>query len=481
MSTAGMRPGAWGYRSIWFWLAVGWLVSSADRVVTGPVITWMIQHRIGFMASDSPYALGGLIGSIFFAGYMLTQFPGGYVGDRHGHRTVVIISLFAASIATFLSGLAGTLTVFIAARILTGLGEGMYYANDRSIIADTTPLAERSLAMGVVMTGLSIGITVATLGGAWVVELGRPLLGDAHAWRLPFFVLSAVSLAAAFGVRRALYRTRTPNDRPGAAVRVLGGYSAVFFLLIMGVFLLADGQGLPGWAVSVIELLLAFGLIVYVYRVKGKEIAGAIHDRNLLLLYVAAIPILWNLWFFGFWAISIVSAGADGSFMKAALTAMFTGLSGLLGFPVGGWLADRTLRSGIGRKPVLVGFTVAQGLLTVGFGIYIQNGGQSLMVMAGLLFVAGLFFNALQPISHALTADLASPEHRGSAFGMWNLVGEIGAVLSPVVSGSLRDAYGEWAPAVYLDGGLILASALLLLFLREPRLVPGLHPTVAGA
>ncbi|MHB0668110.1 MFS transporter, partial [Roseomonas mucosa] len=78
-------------------------------------------------------------------------------------------------------------------------------------------------------------------------------------------------------------------------------------------------------------------------------------------------------------------------------------------------------------------------------------------------------------------ADLASPEHRGSAFGMWNLVGEIGAVLSPVVSGSLRDAYGEWAPAVYLDGGLILASALLLLFLREPRLVPGLHPTVAGA
>ena len=55
-------------------------VSSADRTITGPVIIWMIQNKVAFMNTANPYALGGLIGSIFFAGYMLTQFPGGYAG-----------------------------------------------------------------------------------------------------------------------------------------------------------------------------------------------------------------------------------------------------------------------------------------------------------------------------------------------------------------------------------------------------------------
>jgi ACS family D-galactonate transporter-like MFS transporter len=95
-ATAASLP-PYNYKRIWIWLCIGWLVSSADRVITGPVVTWMIQHRVAFMATEHPYELGGLIGSIFFAGYMLTQFPGGYAGDRHGHRTVLVIRLFAAA------------------------------------------------------------------------------------------------------------------------------------------------------------------------------------------------------------------------------------------------------------------------------------------------------------------------------------------------------------------------------------------------
>ena len=44
-------------------------------------------------------------------------------------------------------------------RVITGLGEGAYYSNDRSLIAETTPERERSLGMGVVITGLALGIT----------------------------------------------------------------------------------------------------------------------------------------------------------------------------------------------------------------------------------------------------------------------------------------------------------------------------------
>jgi ACS family D-galactonate transporter-like MFS transporter len=452
---------------IWLLLCLGWIVSSADRAVTGPVVTWMIQHKAAFMDAPDPYALGGLIGSIFFAGYMLTQFPGGYVGDRHGHRSVIAISLFWAALATLLSGLAAALVVFMAVRIFTGLGEGIYYANDRAVIAETTPPARRSLAMGIVITGLSIGITLAIAATPLLVRLGAALMGERDAWRMPFFALSVLSAAIAWVVWKGLAPTRTKHDQPARALAALAPYTAVFFVLIFGLFLLARAIDLPAWGLTVAELALAFGTILFVWRVKGAQVAGAIGSRDLVLLYVSFVPILWTLWFLGFWAVAIVSQGSHGSFQMAALTAMFVGVAGIIGFPAGGWIADRTLRSGIGRKPVLITFTTAQALLTLVLARYLQVDGHDPVVLASLLFVSGLFFNALQPVAHALVADLAAPEQRGAAFGTYNLIGEIGAVLGPTVSGTLRDTYGGWAPAVYLDGALVLASALIVVFVRE--------------
>src|SRR4051794_9414424 len=152
------------YRTMWVFLLLGWTVSAADRALTGPVVTWMIDNKVGFLESASnPHALGGLIGGLFFAGYMLTQWPGGYLGDRYGHRTVITISLIWAGIATLLSGVLTGLVLFIAIRVLTGLGEGAFYSNDRSLIAERTPVEKRSFGMGFVITGLAIGITAAIL------------------------------------------------------------------------------------------------------------------------------------------------------------------------------------------------------------------------------------------------------------------------------------------------------------------------------
>jgi hypothetical protein len=145
-----------------------------------------------------------------------------------------------------------------------------------------------------------------------------------------------------------------------------------------------------------------------------------LYNRDLLLIYIAAIAILWNLWFFGFWSVSIIGDAAQSSFLQAALTAAFNAGAGILGFPAGGWLADYAKRKGWGRKTMLVSFTLIQGLLTLAFGFYIMNGGQSVLVLGALLFTASLFFNALQPMSHAMTADLVpSAAYLGAAFGLW--------------------------------------------------------------
>src|SRR4051812_49873804 len=94
------------YTTLWTVLLFGWVLSYADRTLTGPVIAWMIQNKAGFIGDASnPAALGGLVGSMFFAGYMLTQYPGGRLGDRYGHREMIIVSLLTAAVMTVISGL----------------------------------------------------------------------------------------------------------------------------------------------------------------------------------------------------------------------------------------------------------------------------------------------------------------------------------------------------------------------------------------
>ena len=51
------------YKALWAVLLLGWVVSYADRTLTGPVIAWMIQNKAGFIGdAANPATLGGLVG-----------------------------------------------------------------------------------------------------------------------------------------------------------------------------------------------------------------------------------------------------------------------------------------------------------------------------------------------------------------------------------------------------------------------------------
>ncbi len=463
------------YRSLWVWLLVVWAASAADRTIAGPVFSYIISNNLPIIQGvEHPYAVSGLVvGSLFFAGYMLTQFPGGYLGDKFGHRTIIVISTIWAAIATVVTGLMTAIVGLVALRVITGLGEGTFYSNDRSVIVEQTPFEKRSFGMGVVITGLAIGITIAIVSAPLLIDLGNSVLGANDGWRIPFFVLGTLTLVSGFGIARFFRRQRGREFRPSysATLRELGKYSVVFFLIIMAVYWPAVQLNLPEWVVAVIMVFVALLLVGFAFRRMGEEIAPVLYNRDLLLIYISAIAILWNLWFFSFWSVSIVSqAASQATFLHAALTAALNAGAGILGFPIGGWIADYAKRRGWGRKVILITCTLMEGLLTVAFGLYIINGGQALSMLGILLFFQAIFFFALQPISQALTADIvATPALLGAAFGMWNLIGEMGAVLSPGISGALRDATGSWNAAVMLDAGIILASAVVLLFVRESK------------
>jgi ACS family D-galactonate transporter-like MFS transporter len=482
--TEAVRPYP-GYRALWVWLLLGWVASGADRTITGPVVTYMIQAKVPMLsAADHPFALGGLIGSLLFAGYMVTQFPGGYVGDRFGHRTVIVIAVLWAGAATLLSGVITALLGFVAFRVLTGLGAGLFYSNDRSVVAQQSPLEKRSFGMGFVITGLAIGITIALLLAAPLLDLGTSVFGAQGAWRMPFLVLGTMAILFGLGMN-AFFRRQTgehafkPAYLPAAGRLV--AVAAVLFVAIMAIYMAADKAGLSEWAVALLETAVALVLVGFIFARLGGDAGPVIKNRDLMLIYCAGIAILWTLWFFSFWSVSIVSQATKGGFWESALTATFFGVAGIIGFPLGGWLGDRQKRRGHGRKGMLVSFTLIQALLTIAFGFYLQAGGNAVWALGALLFVSSLFFNALQPIWHALAADLVpTAALLGAAFGMMNLIGEMGAVLSPAISGVLRDATGNWNAAVFLDGGLMLVSFVLLCFVRERRQTTGRFARDAG-
>ena len=455
------------YRTLWVFLLLGWTVSAADRALTGPVVTWMIENDVAFLkAAENPYALGGLIGGLFFAGYMLTQFPGGYLGDKYGHRTIIVVSLVWAGIATMLSGFITGLVAFIAVRVVTGLGEGAFYSNDRSLIAEQTPHEKRSLGMGVVITGLAFGITIATVFAPNMIAFGGDVFASDEAWRMPFLLLGAATLVVGFSC--AAYFRRQQSGLPYLRGTLhLMAFSAVGLAAVMAVYFIGDAAGLSDLWIAVLEVCLALTLVGFVFTRRNTDVGVVLKSRDLVLINIAFIAVLWNLWFFSFWSVSIVADAAGSSFGRSAMIAAFNAGAGILGFPVGGWLSDVAVRAGLGRKPLLIGFTSVQFVLTLIFGFVVAAGSANVWVMAALLFTASTFFNAMQPIAHAMIADIAAPEHHGAAFGMNNLIGEIGAVLSPAISGALRDATGGWSTAIFVDAALIGGAVLLFLFVRE--------------
>ena len=470
------------YRRVWLLLFLAWTVAYADRSITGPMVSWMIANRVGFLATGYPYALGGIIGSMFFAGYMLTQFPAGYLGDRYGRKVLITVSTLWAGITTAASAAAASVLGFVGLRVATGLGEGAYYSNDRALVRVVTPERERALGMGVVFVGLATGLTLATIATVPLLDWTASLWGSDAAWRAVFLLFALPTAAVGVLFLRAV-RVEEPaasaapeGRRLAAAAGRLGAVSLVFLGAILATYVLTEPLVVAGGADLGFARILqaaavigvAFALIAVIYARLGKASAPVLRDRNLLLMYVSAIAILWTLWLFGFWAGQILTETANTSQVVGWAFAGAFGIANGIGYPLGGWISDRSFARGLGRRRLcvlLAGMTA--GLVAVLAG-YVHLGPSNVLILGALLFAIGLPFAAMQTVHMAMTSDLAPVALQAQAFGAWNLIAEIGAVLSPVVGGVLRESTGTWTAALLVNAGILAAGAALVFIVREP-------------
>ena len=110
-------------------------------------------------------ALFGLLTSSFAWTYGLLSPFAGFLSDRFSRSRVITVSLFLWSVVTWLTGYSSNFHQLLTMRILMGICEACYLPAALALITDHHRGSTRSLAVGVHMSGIFIGCSLAGIGG----------------------------------------------------------------------------------------------------------------------------------------------------------------------------------------------------------------------------------------------------------------------------------------------------------------------------
>ena len=123
---------------------------------------------------------------------------------------------------------------------------------------------------------------------------------------------------------------------------------------------------------------------------------------------------------------------------------------------VGGSASDRA-----GRRPLIAAGWIVYAVVYAGFAA-----STTLWALLSWFFLYGIYYGCVEGTERALVADFARPAERGTAFGIYNAVSGIGALVSSVVFGLIWNTFG--APAAFASGAALALIAAVLLFVLVP-------------
>lgn len=143
-----------------------------DLVGFGIVIPILPLYAEHFGAS--PLVIGLLVG-IYSAMQLIAAPILGRLSDRVGRRPVLLVSILGTAVGFLLMGMAGSLELLFAARIIDGITGGNI-STAQAYIADITPPERRSRAMGIIGAAFGLGFIIGpAIGGALShISIGAP-------------------------------------------------------------------------------------------------------------------------------------------------------------------------------------------------------------------------------------------------------------------------------------------------------------------
>jgi len=113
--------------------------------------------------------------------------PFGRIADIHGRKKVFTYGVIVFTVASLLSGMAGSATMLISFRVLQGIGGAMIAGTGVAMLTSVFPADERGKALGINVAATYAGLSLGpVLGGVLTQHLG---------WRSIFFMTVPLGLA----------------------------------------------------------------------------------------------------------------------------------------------------------------------------------------------------------------------------------------------------------------------------------------------
>jgi MFS family permease len=126
---------------------------------------------------------------------------------------------------------------------------------------------------------------------------------------------------------------------------------------------------------------------------------------------------------------------------------------------IGGSASDR-----LGRRPLIAIGWAIYAFVYLGFAM-----SQSLTALVTWFLIYGVYFGCAEGAERALVADFALPTQKGTAFGVYNAVAGIGALIASVVFGFIWTAFGASIAFGSGAGLAVVACALLFAVVPQPN------------
>jgi MFS transporter, ACS family, D-galactonate transporter len=396
------------------------------------VINYLDRSNLSVAAPQLGKDLGidtvrmGVVFSAFGWSYAFCQIPGGWLADRANPRTMYAVLIALWSVATATLGLAGSITVLIALRVLVGALESPSFPINNRVVTTWFPERERATAIGCYTAGEFVGLAFLT-----------PVLMYLQfhsSWRMVFLALGGLGILWSL-VWRLIYR---------GPMSFKGTNAAEIDLIRQGGGLvdLEHTTASPKPALNVADL--------------GKVLSRS----KLWGLYIGQYALTSTVWFFLTWFPTYLVQYRGVSFDKAGMLSALPFLAAFCGVVSSGLASDLLLRKGVpigvARKaPIVAGLLLSTTIIGANF---VQTPGYMIAFMA-----TAFFGNGMASISWSLVSAIAPKHLIGLTGGVFNLFGNLSGITVPIIIGFLARG-GNFAPALTYVSVMAVIGILCYVF-----------------
>ena len=381
----------------------------------------------------------GYLFSAFGWAYVVAQLPAGGMLDRYGSKVVYGISIVCWSICAALAGLTGYLPVAIAfyallaLRIGSGLAQAPVFPGNGRIVAAWFPTAERGRASAIFNSSQYFSLVIFAPIMGWIVHV--------WGWKQCFWFAGAIGLVLAVAWFRSIDGVKTHPQISHAEIELIeqGG----------GLVTLDGAARTRGNALT------------------WSAICWLLRHRMLVGIYIGQYCITTLTWFFLTWFPVYLSQARHISIVKVGFLSALPALCGFAGGILGGVVSDRLLRSGhslsFARKaPIVVGMTMSVVMVACN---YVDTSMAVMLLMSFAFFGKG--FGAL---GWTVISDTSPKGLIGINGGLFNLIGNLAGVTTPLVIGAIVKHTGSFKYAlVFVGATAVMAIVAYLPIVGEIR------------